>query len=411
MIFPALTTSGAPFVRIVSCNPLEVPGPGVAPGLSGLAQADPRVVGRRSGPSSSARIATCGRRSTTGSSSRAPPRCPDLEFMPRDNAANLYVFPEEADYVADRPLDDSGTASTRACARTEDELRAARPPLADRPDDSALVYLSLGSLGGADVELMQRLVDALADEPAPLRRQQGSAGRPDRRSPTTCRARQTLPQTTVHPAGRPRDHPRRQQHHHRVAALRQADGPAAAVLGPVRQRAADGRARLRGAAGDTYASHARRAARRRSTGCSADRGPAQLDGRDGRAASVPGTASPGARTSSSRSVSRTWGTGRHDTGRAARRRSPHAPWPSLLPAAPVDDDAAPAAPGTTAGRPAPGARPVAGGRRRRATTDLTPCRCSPPTWRGFAVPDPARGLPTRRSQRSRPGADARAASS
>lgn len=33
--------------------------------------------------------------------------------------------------------------------------------VADRPADSALIYLSLGSLGGADVALMQRLVDVL----------------------------------------------------------------------------------------------------------------------------------------------------------------------------------------------------------------------------------------------------------
>ena len=32
----------------------------------------------------------------------------------------------------------------------------------DRPESSGLVYLSLGSLGGADVDLMQRLVDVLA---------------------------------------------------------------------------------------------------------------------------------------------------------------------------------------------------------------------------------------------------------
>ena len=42
---------------------------------------------------------------------------PELEFMPRDNAANLYVYPEEADYLDARPLDDSWTGWTRACAR------------------------------------------------------------------------------------------------------------------------------------------------------------------------------------------------------------------------------------------------------------------------------------------------------
>jgi hypothetical protein len=37
--------------------------------------------------------------------------------------------------------------------------------LADRPAGSALVYLSLGSLGSADVDLMRRLVAVLADTP------------------------------------------------------------------------------------------------------------------------------------------------------------------------------------------------------------------------------------------------------
>ena len=69
-----------------------------------------------------------------------------------------------------------------------------------------------------------------------------------------------------HPAGRPRDHPRRQQHDDRGVALRQADDRAAAVLGPVRQRPAGRRARLRRPAADLRV-HRRRAARRRSTGC------------------------------------------------------------------------------------------------------------------------------------------------
>ena len=38
--FPALMTSGAPFVRIMSCNPLEMPGPDVPPAYSGLPSDD-----------------------------------------------------------------------------------------------------------------------------------------------------------------------------------------------------------------------------------------------------------------------------------------------------------------------------------------------------------------------------------
>jgi len=38
--FPALMTAGAPFVRIVSCNPLEIKGPDVPPTFSGYPSAD-----------------------------------------------------------------------------------------------------------------------------------------------------------------------------------------------------------------------------------------------------------------------------------------------------------------------------------------------------------------------------------
>ena len=38
--FPALVTAGAPFVRIMSCNPLEMNGPDVPPAYSGLPSDD-----------------------------------------------------------------------------------------------------------------------------------------------------------------------------------------------------------------------------------------------------------------------------------------------------------------------------------------------------------------------------------
>src|SRR6266849_8507706 len=38
--FPALVTAGVPFVRIVSCNPLEVKGDGIAPAFSGYPAGD-----------------------------------------------------------------------------------------------------------------------------------------------------------------------------------------------------------------------------------------------------------------------------------------------------------------------------------------------------------------------------------
>jgi MGT family glycosyltransferase len=80
--------------------------------------------------------------------------------MPRTNAANLYVYPAEADYRQARPLDDSWTRMDSSVRETDGDYEVPAE-VADRPDGSALIYLSLGSLGGADVELMRRLVEVL----------------------------------------------------------------------------------------------------------------------------------------------------------------------------------------------------------------------------------------------------------
>ncbi len=196
VLFPALTTSGAPFVRIVSCNPLEVPGDGVAPGLSGLAQDDPA-----SWEPFRQRYEETHREMWEAFNAWAVEQgaepLPDLEWMPRDNAANIYVYPAEADYVDARPLDDSWHRIDSS-VRLTDEDYVVPAEVADRPDGSALVYLSLGSLGGADVELMQRLVDVLADSPHRFIVSKGPQA--DRITlPDNMVGEQTLPQTKVIP--------------------------------------------------------------------------------------------------------------------------------------------------------------------------------------------------------------------
>ncbi|BBY31482.1 glycosyltransferase [Mycolicibacterium sediminis] len=163
VVFPALTTSGAPFVRIVSCSPLEVPGPGVPPPFSGLPAADPRDWDAYRAEFDRTHRALWAEFDAWVREQGGHP-LPDLEFMPRGGAgnpaANLYVYPAEADYLDARPLDDSWTRMDSSVRETDDEY-VLPADVADRPGDSALVYLSLGSLGGADVDLMQRLVDVL----------------------------------------------------------------------------------------------------------------------------------------------------------------------------------------------------------------------------------------------------------
>ena len=78
-----------------------------------------------------------------------------------------------------------------SCVRSSDA--AFELPDALRDGDGALVYLSLGSLGSADVALMKRLVEVLGTHAAPLHRLQGPAARRVSSWPATCGARSSCP--------------------------------------------------------------------------------------------------------------------------------------------------------------------------------------------------------------------------
>jgi MGT family glycosyltransferase len=158
--FPALLTAGVPFVRIVSCNPLEITGPDVPPAFSGYPAADRagwqafreeyERVHRPMWAEFSAWVTAQG----------APP-LPDLEFI-HEGAVNLYVYPELADYRRGRPLGPSWHRMDSSVRETDEKFTV---PDAIAGGDSPLVYFSLGSLGSADVQLMQRVISCLAATP------------------------------------------------------------------------------------------------------------------------------------------------------------------------------------------------------------------------------------------------------
>lgn len=159
LCFPALMTAGVPFVRIVSCNPLEMKGAAIAPAFSGYAANDDSQwqtfldeyerTHRELWTAFNEFVTTSG-----------APALSDLEFIHTSDAANIYVFPEEADYTNERPLDGTWHRMDSS-VRSTDETYELPVAVANRPADSALIYLSLGSLGSADVDLMKRLIDVL----------------------------------------------------------------------------------------------------------------------------------------------------------------------------------------------------------------------------------------------------------
>ena len=159
--FPAVIASGRPWVRIVSCNPAEVRDPIVAPFSSGYAAADPSrwaifraEYNRVHADTWTDFDAFCRDHGAPGLVNTPL----GAEFMHESPFMNLYAYPAEVDYRRAEPL---GPTWHRldSTIRATDADWALPEHLATRP--GALVYLSLGSLGSADVELMQRLVDIL----------------------------------------------------------------------------------------------------------------------------------------------------------------------------------------------------------------------------------------------------------
>ncbi len=143
--FPALAASGRRWVRIVSCNPLEVPDPALAPVFSGYPEADHsgwdafREEFRRTHGDLHASFDEFRREAG------APP-LPGLEFMDTSPYLNIYGYPDEVDYRRSRPLDatlaqraderahERGLASFRStCARGRGHCSTSRSGHSDPP--------------------------------------------------------------------------------------------------------------------------------------------------------------------------------------------------------------------------------------------------------------------------------------
>jgi MGT family glycosyltransferase len=161
--FPALMTSDAAFVRIVSCNPLEVRGDDIPPVFSGYPMDDRSQWADFLEEFDRVHADTWAEWDAWCQAQGAPP-LPARDFMHASPVCNMYVYPRELDYTDVRPLDDTWHRIDSSVRET-DEGYTVPAELADRPEGSGLVYLSLGSLGGADVGLMQRLIDVLGTSP------------------------------------------------------------------------------------------------------------------------------------------------------------------------------------------------------------------------------------------------------
>ena len=153
--FPAIAASGRPWVRIVSCNPLEMGDPDLPPVFSGYS-ASGREGWQEFAEEYRRCVGTMQLEFSEFCVANGAPELPPLRFMHESPWLNLYLYPAELDYRRRHPL----TATWNNLETSVRSTDAAWEPPAS--SGRALIYMSLGSLGSADVALMRRLVDVLS---------------------------------------------------------------------------------------------------------------------------------------------------------------------------------------------------------------------------------------------------------
>jgi MGT family glycosyltransferase len=192
--FPALLTSGIPWVRIVSCNPAEMKDHLIPPPFSGLPTTDNRqwdtfwsAYSRTLQDIHDDFDEWCQERGT--------PPLPRYDFIHESPWLNLYVYPEAIDYPRARPLGPHWR-NLQASVRATDS--AWDIPEAMRDGTDPLIYLSMGSLGSADVELMRKLIGELAPQPYRVIVSKGPQAKEIELAPNMSGA-EFLPQTSILP--------------------------------------------------------------------------------------------------------------------------------------------------------------------------------------------------------------------
>jgi len=161
ILFPAIKQSGVPWVRIVSCSENEVADDNIAPYLSGCCENDAagqerfrrryQEVLKPIHDEFNNFLIQCG---------EAP--YPLANFVEESPYMNLLLYPESAKFNRSKPLDPNRFQYLEGCVREDSPFEV---PAFEVNSESPLIYVSFGTLGSSDIQLMQRLIDVLGKLP------------------------------------------------------------------------------------------------------------------------------------------------------------------------------------------------------------------------------------------------------
>ena len=161
IMFPAIKQFGVPWVRIISCSENEIPDPRVPPHLSGCRVDDTdgmaayeakfHEVIKPIHDDYNAFLAGCNEDAY-----------PIGEFFEASPTMNLLLYPEPAKYERLNPLDPNRFQYLEGCVREEEPYEV---PTFKANNDKPLLYVSFGSLGAGDTDLLKRIISTISKLP------------------------------------------------------------------------------------------------------------------------------------------------------------------------------------------------------------------------------------------------------
>jgi UDP:flavonoid glycosyltransferase YjiC (YdhE family) len=154
ILFPAIKQSGKPWVRIISCSENEIEDPAIPPHLSGMSVHD-----------SAGHAAFHAKFNTTIKpihddfnaflAAHGEDAYPLGQFFEASPYLNLLLYPEAVKFDRAVPLDPARFQYLEGCVRKEAPYEM---PTFGANQDGPLVYISFGSLGAGDTDLLKRLI-------------------------------------------------------------------------------------------------------------------------------------------------------------------------------------------------------------------------------------------------------------
>ena len=161
ILFPATKQYGVPWVRIISCSENEIPDPDIPPHLSGCGEADKACFERFEARFNEV-VAPIHASFNDFLTENGEAPYPLGQFFEASPYLNLLLYPEPVKFKRRNALDPKRFQYLEGCVRQD---KAYTLPAFAAHQDKPLIYVSFGSLGAGDTELMQRIIAALAKLP------------------------------------------------------------------------------------------------------------------------------------------------------------------------------------------------------------------------------------------------------